>query len=151
MSHDATFIMKERVRKGALPSLEPGYLGSGWSQLFTLGLWTAPEPTWASQAGRTLLSWQWFSAWATCWTYLGSLVLREIRSELQGLGDSARLCEELCTVLINSPGWASLPHRVLRSWWDSLGEPWSCNRCQKWGKKRRLDYSAQPRLPIRHQ
>lgn len=96
-------------------------------------------------------SWQWFSAWATCWNYLGSLVLREIRSELQGLGDSARLCEELRTVLINSPGWASLPHSVLRSWWDSRGEPWSCNRCQKWGKKRRLDYSAQPHLPIRHQ
>lgn len=48
-------------------------------------------------AGRALFSWQWFSAWAARWNYLGSLVLREIRSELQGLGDSARLPEELRT------------------------------------------------------
>lgn len=119
-------------------AVHSGTVDSSWAHL-------------ASQVGRTLLSRQWFSAWATCWDYLGSLVLREIRSELQGLGDSARLCAELRTVLINSPGWASLPHSVLRSWWDSLGEPWSRNRCQKWGKKRRLDYSAQPNLPIRHQ
>ena len=83
------------AREGAWPGSEPGYLGSGWSQPFTLGLWTALEPTWALQAGRTLFSWQWFSAWAAHWNYLGSLVLREIRSELQGLGDSARLSEEL--------------------------------------------------------
>ena len=141
----------ERVREGALPCSEPGYLGSGWSQPVTLGLWTAPESTQFLQqeehssrgsgsqpglhAGIIWGAWSWeksdlsFRGWETVPGFL----------------------KNCARILISSPGWESLPHSVLRSWWDSLWEFLSHNRRQKWGKKRRLDYLAQPHLLIRHQ
>lgn len=70
------YYEEERVREGELQGSEPGYLGSGCRQPFTLGLWTAPEPTSALLVLRTLPAQWWFSAWAAHWNYLGSLVLR---------------------------------------------------------------------------
>ena len=152
MSHDATFIMKQRWRGKELCLAQSQDI---WVQVgVSRSLWdcgqllSPPGPCRqeehsshgsGSQPGlHTGIIW---GAWS--WE----------KSDLSFRGwETVPGFLKNCTwVLISSPGWESLPHSVLRSWWDSLWELLSHNRCQKWGKKRRLGYLAQPHLLIRHQ